>query len=146
MSLCILVKDKVSTPHIVVITAHCHKGYKLLTGISIVWWIKRALQEYCLLSLLLLLLLLLFLFFVLFFSLIIVTTRLPRWISGRPSDSCSNCFVIQVRKIMSKYTGSEVPPASNDRRMRRSQNNPNRWSNMCIAILYSENITLVYFT
>ena len=49
MSLCILVKDKVSTPHIVVITAHCHKGYKLLTGRSMVWWITRALQEYCLL-------------------------------------------------------------------------------------------------
>ena len=47
ISLCILVKDKVSTPHIVVITAHCHKGYILLTGISMVWWIKRALQEYC---------------------------------------------------------------------------------------------------
>ena len=59
MSLCILVKDKVSTPHIVVITAHCHKGYILLTGISMVWWIKRALQEYCLL--------LFFVFFVVFF-------------------------------------------------------------------------------
>ena len=143
LSLCILVKDKVSTPHIVVITAHCHKGYILLTGISMVWWIKRALQEYCLL---LFFFVLFVIFLLLFFSLIIVTTRLPRWISGPPSDSCSNCFVIQLRKIMSKYTGCEVPPASNDRRMRKSQNNPNRWSNMCIAIFYSENITLVYFT
>ena len=89
MSLCILVKDKVSTPHIVVITAHCHKGYKLLTGRSMVWWITRALQEYCLL--------LFFCFvFLLFFLLIIVTTTLPRWISGRPSHSCGNCFVIQL--------------------------------------------------
>ena len=46
LSLCILVKDKVSTPHIVVITAHGNEGYVLVTGISMVFWIKRTLQEY----------------------------------------------------------------------------------------------------
>ena len=46
LSLCILVKDKVSTPEIVVITAHGNKGYILVTGISMVFWIKRTLQEY----------------------------------------------------------------------------------------------------
>ena len=43
LSLCIVVKDKVSTPHIVVITAHGNEGYVLVTGISMVFWIKRTL-------------------------------------------------------------------------------------------------------
>ena len=56
-----------------------------------------------------------------------------------------NCFVIQLLKNMWKYASSEVPPAFNDRSTRRSQNNPSRWSNGCIAIRYSVKIALSHF-